>query len=40
MEHISRNAAFELLKKYNLLEEKLGGEGASEKVAKLIVNSI
>lgn len=29
-----------LLQKYNLLEEKLGGEGASEKVAKLIVGSL
>ena len=28
-----------LLEKYVLLEEKLGGEGASEKVAKLIVHS-
>jgi lipid-A-disaccharide synthase len=29
-----------LLKKYEILEEKLGGEGASEKVAQLIVASI
>lgn len=29
-----------LIEKYNLLEEKLGGEGASEKVAKLIVADI
>lgn len=29
-----------LLEKYHLLEEKLGGEGASEKVAKLIVAHI
>lgn len=29
-----------LIEKYNLLEEKLGGEGASEKVAKLIVAAI
>lgn len=29
-----------LIEKYHLLEEKLGGEGASEKVAKLIVASI
>lgn len=29
-----------LIEKYNLLEQKLGGEGASEKVAKLIVADI
>lgn len=29
-----------LLKNYDLLEEKLGGEGASEKTAQLIINSI
>lgn len=29
-----------LLQKYDLLEQKLGGEGASEKVAKLIVSAI
>ncbi|HBI01008.1 MAG TPA: lipid-A-disaccharide synthase [Flavobacterium sp.] len=30
----------QLIEKYHLLEEKLGGEGASEKVAKLIVTHI
>src|SRR5690606_1388260 len=29
-----------LIEKYHLLEEKLGGEGASEKVAKLILEDI
>ncbi|MDI9310405.1 MAG: lipid-A-disaccharide synthase [Limnohabitans sp.] len=30
----------ELLANYNLLEQKLGGEGASDKTAKLIVNAL
>jgi lipid-A-disaccharide synthase len=29
-----------LIEKYHLLEEKLGGEGASKKVAKLILKDI
>ncbi|MBN9283945.1 MULTISPECIES: lipid-A-disaccharide synthase [unclassified Flavobacterium] len=34
------NHRAKLLKEYDLLEEKLGGEGASEKTAQLIINNL
>jgi lipid-A-disaccharide synthase len=37
---IDPNYRLQLLEEYNLLEEKLGNEGASSKVAKLIIKSL
>ena len=37
---LDQNNRNELIKKYHLLEEKLGGIGASDKTADLIVSSL